>query len=80
MTRRWIQKAIKRRGALKRWVHTEKAKKLARGLGVRRFTRDGEINQRFLYKVRKSKAWDSLSTATKRRINLAITLERMKKG
>lgn len=79
MARGWIQKAVRRKGSLKRWMNTEKAKKLARGLHVSRFTRDGEINQRFLYRVRKSNAWNSLSTATKRRINLAITLERLKK-
>ena len=78
--RRWIQRAIKRRGALTRWAETDTAKKIARSLGIPRFTRSGELNQRFLLRLRKSKYWNRLSTTTKRRINLAITLEKMKKG
>jgi len=44
------------------------------------WTRDGEINTNTLRTFRKTEAYQRLDTKTKRRINLAITLERLRKG
>jgi len=77
--RRWIQKAIKKPGALTKWVlrHRSKIKRLT---GVDPITKRGEINQLALLRLRKTSWYERLPTKTKRRINLAITLERLRKG
>lgn len=74
----WIQKAIKRPGALTRWVlrHRSKIKRLT---GVDPITKKGEISQLALLRLRKTKWYKRLSTRTKQRINLAITLEKLHK-
>ena len=76
--RRWIQRAIRRPNALTRWLkrHREKVMEVT---GVDPFTKRGEIRQLALLRLRKSDWYKRLSTRTKRRINLAITLERMRK-
>ena len=78
-SRRWIQRAIKHPGALRAWVMRHRAK-IRRLTGVNPITRRGEINQRALLKLRKTKWYKKLSPTTKRRINLAITLEKMRRG
>ena len=76
---RWIQEAIKRPGALKTWLKRNR-RKIKRLTGMDPFTKSGEINTRCLQKLRKTEWYDRLSTRTKRRINLAITLEKLRKG
>lgn len=76
--RKWIQKAIKHPGALKAWAKRN-ARKIAAATHSKVFTKDGELNTRTLEKLRHTKMWDRLDTTTKRRINLAITLEKMHK-
>ena len=78
--RRWIQKAIKKPGALKRWLKRGGARKIAAATKRPVWTKDGEINTNTLKAFRKTKAYEKLPTKTKRRINLAITLEKMHKG
>ena len=74
-TKYWIQKAIKRPGRIKRF--------LKRLYGNKAFTKSGEIKHSYLLKAKKyvkqkytGKRRKSLLSA----INLAITLEKMKKG
>ena len=76
--KKWIQKAIKKPGALKKWAKRN-ARKIAAATHSPVFTKDGELNTRTLQKLRKTKMWERLDTTTKRRINLAITLEKMHK-
>jgi hypothetical protein len=57
--------------------HREKVMEVT---GVDPFTKKGEIRQLALIRLRKSDWYKRLSTRTKRRINLAITLERMRRG
>jgi len=75
----WIQKAIKRPGALKSWLKRNE-KKIRRVTGLNPFTRSGEVNTRCLQKLRKTRFYQKLPTKTKQRINLAITLEKFRKG
>lgn len=74
-TKYWIQKAIKRPGRIKRL--------LKRWYGSKAFTKSGEIKHSYLLKAKKrvkekytGKRRKSLLSA----INLAITLEKLKKG
>ena len=76
---RWIQKAIKKPGALKAWLKRGGARKIAAATKKPVWTKTGEINTNTLKAFRKTKAYEKLSTKTKRRINLAITLERLSK-
>ncbi|RLI77310.1 hypothetical protein DRP04_11610 [Archaeoglobales archaeon] len=76
--RKWIQKAIKHPGALKRWLKRN-AKKVEKVTGEKPFTKSGEVNTRALQKLKKTEWYGKLSD-TKKRINLAITLEKMHKG
>jgi len=75
-SRRWIQKAIKKPGALTKWVLKHRAK-IKRLTGVDPITKSGEISQLALLRLRKTRWYKRLSARTKRRINLAITLERI---
>jgi len=73
--RRWIQKAIKRPGRVKRL--------LRRWYGSRAFTRTGEIRHSYLFKARK-RVKETMPPGSRRRsllsaINLAIRLERLSK-
>ena len=79
VVRRWIQEAIKKPGALTRWLKRNR-KKVAAATKSPVFTRDGEINTNTLRKLRKTRLYERLSPTIKRRINLAITLERLSKG
>jgi len=78
MKRKWIRRAIKKPNSLTVWVKRNKTK-IRRITKTNPITRDGEISQLALLRLRKSKWYNSLSTKTKRRINLGITLEKMKK-
>lgn len=66
MTDYWIQRAIKKPGALRKY--------LKRKYGRKAFTKKGTIKVTFLRKLRKN---PRISTTTKRRINLALTLMRL---
>ena len=77
--RRWIQRAIKRPGALKKWLKRNE-KKIEKLTGEKPFTKSGEVNTKALRELRKTEWYEHLSTKTKQRINLAITLEKFHKG
>ena len=79
MAKRWIQKAIKKPEALTAWLKRGGARKIAAATKKPVWTKSGEINTNTLKAFRKTKAYEKLSTKTKRRINLAITLERLSK-
>ena len=78
-SRRWIQQAIRNPGALKRWLKRNEDR-IKRLTGENPFTETGEVNTRALLKLRKTSWYRRLSPTTKRRINLAITLEKFHKG
>ena len=79
MGRRWIQRAIKKPGALTAWLKRGGAKKIRAATKKPVWTKTGEINTNTLKAFRKTKAYEKLSTKIKRRINLSITLERLSK-
>jgi len=79
-SRRWIQKAIRHPTALQRWLKRGGWRIVAGATKKPVWTRDGEINTNTLRTFRKTEAYQRLDTKTKRRINLAITLERLRKG
>ena len=76
---RWIQKAIKHPGALKAWLKRHRSE-VKKATGMNPFTKSGEVNTKCLQKLRHTKYYQKLSPTTKRRINLAITLEKFHKG
>jgi len=76
---KWIQKAVKKPGALKAWLKRN-AEKIEEVTGMEPFTKSGEVNTRCLQKLKKTKYYQRLSDRTKRRINLAITFESFRKG
>ena len=76
--RRWIQKAIKKRGALKAWLKRNE-RKIVSAIKDSVFDKEGDIKVTALRKLRRTKLWDRLSSTTKRRINLAITLHKLRK-
>ena len=78
--KRWIQKAIKRPGALTRWLKRGGWRIVAGATKKPVWTRDGEINTQTLRSFRKTEAYRRLPTKIKQRINLAITLEKMRRG
>jgi len=71
----WIQKAIKRPGALKAWLKRNK-EKVRRATGESPLTREGKVKVSVLKKFRNTKTYKKLSTSTKHRINLAIKLHK----
>ena len=77
--RRWIQKAIKRPGALRRQLKRGLARKIASATHSPVYTKSGEINTNTLRKYRKTKAYKKLGKRTKSRINLGIRLEKYSK-
>lgn len=74
----WIQKAIKKEGALTRWLKRNE-RKIIGAIGRSPFNKDGTVSLTALKKLRKTRFYKGLSTTTKRRINLAITLIEMAK-
>jgi len=77
--RRWIQGAIKRPGALTRWLRRGGWRIVAGATKKPVWTRDGEINTSTLKSFVKTEAYRRLPTRIKRQIRLAITLERLSK-
>ncbi len=80
-TRRWIQRAIKRPGSLRKWLKKHE-KKIERRYGVSPFTKDGKIRMSVLRRLKRDKEFlKELSGAKYRliqqKINLAITLKRL---
>jgi len=79
---RWIQKAIKRPGSLRKWLKKHE-KKIERRYGVSPFTRDGKIRLSVLRRLRRDKEFvKELAGARHRliqqKINLAITLKKLR--
>ena len=77
--KRWIQKAIKKPDALTRWLKRGGWRIVAGATKKPVWTKSGEINTNTLKQFRNTEAYEKLSTTTKKRINLAITLERLSK-
>lgn len=73
----WIQKAIKREGALTQWLKRGGARIVASATKKPVWTKKGDINTTTLKSFRNTKAYEELPTTIKRRINLAITLQRL---
>ena len=73
--KRWIQKAIKRPGRVKRY--------LRRLYGDEAFTKTGEIKQQYLYKAKRHVQQSNMPKKQKRSlisaINLAIRFEKMRR-
>lgn len=76
----WIQRAIKKPGALTRWVKRNRAK-LKRILGFDPITKRGDIRDRAITKLIKLYRAGKirLSTKTKRRLILARTLAKLRR-
>lgn len=69
--RKWIQKAIKRRGRVSKY--------LARVYGSRAFAKNGEVKQLYVNRAIK-RVKKTGNTSLLRALYLARTLERLKKG
>lgn len=78
MSNNWIQKAVKKRGELKIWIkmNYSKIKKLT---GLEPLNNDGDINILALKRLVKTDWYKRLRLKTKKRINLAITLNKLRK-
>ncbi|MEM3423583.1 MAG: hypothetical protein QXE51_03365 [Nitrososphaeria archaeon] len=76
--RRWIQKAIKREGALKNWLKRNE-KKVIGAIKESVFDKQDNIKLSSLQKLTKTEFYDKLDAKTKRRINLAINLMKLRK-
>ena len=77
--RKWIQKAIKRPGALHNWLKRGGWRIVQGATKKPVYTKTGEINTNTLKEFRNTEAYEKLSTRTKQRINAAITLEKLSK-
>jgi len=77
--RKWIQRAIKRPGALTNWLKRGGWRIVAGATKKPVYTKTGEINTNTLRQFRNTEAYEKLSTKTKQRINAAITLEKLSK-
>jgi hypothetical protein len=83
MSKYWIQEAIKRPGSLKKWLKKH-SKAIARRYGESPFTKDGKVKVSILKKLKKDdeflkKLAKSKASLIKKKINLAITLKKLKK-
>ena len=74
----WIQDAVRNPGALRSWLRRNRGK-IKRLTGRDPFRRDGEISIRALKALRRTEWYTGLNTTTKRRINLAITLKKLRR-
>ena len=63
----WIQRAIQRKGSLKKW--------LKKHYGKKAFRKDGKVKITFLRKLQHKK----LPKRIKQKINLALTLHKLRK-
>ena len=79
MAKKWLPQAIKKPGALINWLKRGGWRIIDGATKRPVWTKSGEINTNTLKAFRKTKAYEQLSTKTKQRINLAITLERLSK-
>lgn len=77
--RYWIQRAIKRPGALRAWLKRNR-KRIRAAVGEDPFTKTGKIKVSVLRKLRETSLYQRASPAVKRRINLAITLHELRRG
>ena len=77
--RKWIQKAIKRPGALVRWLKRGGWRIIVGATRKPVWTETGEINTNTLKEFRNTEAYKKLDTRRKQQINTAITLERLSK-
>ncbi len=77
--KKWIGKAIKRPGALRRWLKRGGARIIAGATKRPVYTKTGEINTNTLRAFTKTKAYERLPTRRKKQIRLAITLEELRK-
>ncbi|GEM_PF-1783174 len=77
-SKNWIQKAIKRPGALRKWLRKH-AKQIEKVTDEKPFTKSGKINIRCLKKLRHTSYYERLSKRRKEEINLAITLSKLRK-
>ena len=78
---RWIQKAIKRPGSLRRWLKKHE-KKIERRYGKSPFTKDGKIRVSVLRRLKRDKEFlkelaRSRYRLIQQKINLAVTLKRL---
>jgi len=73
----WIQEAVKRPGSLKAWLKRNKRRVVA-AIKEDPFTRDGKIKVTALKKLRNTRLYDKLPTHIKQKINLAITLKKLR--
>lgn len=80
VARRWIQKAIRRPGALLRWFKRNRAR-LKRKLGYDPITRRGDINNRAKRDVLRlaDQGRIRISQRTRKRLQLAVTLDRLRR-
>lgn len=78
--KKWIQKAIKHPEALTKWFYRNRAK-LRRELGYDPITKKGDINDHAIYGTIKLIKEGKLRVrqVTLRRLNLAKTLEKLRK-
>jgi len=74
----WIQRAVKRKGALTTWLKRNE-RKVVGAIKDNVFDKAGNINKSALEKLRRSDFYEKLDAKTKRRINLAINLMRLRK-
>jgi len=73
----WIQEAVKRPGSLKAWLKRNK-RRVAAAIKEDPFTRDGKIKVTALKKLRNTNLYEKLPTHIKQKINLAITLKKLR--
>jgi hypothetical protein len=74
---RWIQRAIKRPGSLKAWLKRNRAR-IRRATGRDPFTRDGKVSVSTLKALRRTRMYERLPARIKQKINLAITLHKLR--
>ena len=75
--RKWIQKAIKRPGALTKKLHGKLGRIIVGATKKPLWTKKGDINTNTLRSFTKTEAYEKLDPTTKRQIRLAITLQKM---
>jgi len=75
----WIQEAIENPGSFREWVLRNR-KRIKRLTGLDPIKRDGTISVTAIRKLRQTRWYrERLSATTKRRINLFLTLNRLRK-
>ena len=72
----WIQRAVKKEGALTSWLRKNE-RKIIGAIKESPFDRQGKIKRSALLKLRRTDFYKGLNATTKRRINLAINLMKL---